>query len=129
RVFDEKVESLGYDSAVHVLEITLKNGQSWQLFDVPPGIYAELNNATIYAFLRSIAHRFRSAPVKTGTRAIVVPVSEKCLKCNAAMQERHRAGSDFDKLLRVLWHCASCGASEWKRYGAGLDRERRSNWH
>jgi hypothetical protein len=128
-VWDEKVESLAYSDQKRILEIAFKNGQCWQLFDVKPGLYAELQASTISSFLKSIAHRYRAAPVKTGMSAILIPESEKCSKCGSSMREKHRAGSNFEQFLRVLWSCPSCSASAWKKYGSGIERERRGRWY
>jgi hypothetical protein len=128
-VFDARVETIAYATEKRVLEIAFKSGQIWQLFDVPQDIYHALQDSTISSFLKFIAHRYKSAPVKTGMKAVQVPESEKCGKCGTAMQPRHRTGSDYEKFVRVLWSCPSCNASEWRKYGAGLDRERRARWH
>src|SRR5262245_38616061 len=77
-VFDPKVESLAYSTEKRILEIAFKSGQVWQLFEVQPDIYAALRDSTISSFLKFIAHRYRSAPVKTGMSSVMVPESEKC---------------------------------------------------
>src|SRR5437879_3557075 len=64
-VFDPKIETLGYDEQQRILEIVFKSGQVWQLFGVPPNIYAELRDTSISSFLKFIAQRHKSAPVKT----------------------------------------------------------------
>jgi hypothetical protein len=53
----------------------------------------------------------------------------KCGKCGGPMRQKHRTGSDFEKFVRVLWSCPSCNASEWRKYGGGIERERRARWH
>ena len=128
-VFDARVETIAYEAEKRTLEIAFKTGQVWQLFDVPPDIFNALRDSTISSFLRFIAHRYTSAPVKTGMNAVPVPESEKCIKCGVPMTQKHRTGSDFEKFVRVLWSCPSCGASEWRKYGAGIERERRTRWH
>src|SRR5215831_20419956 len=65
-VFDPKVETLGYEEKERILEVTFKSGQVWQLFGVPPAIYGELRDTSISSFLKFIAQRYKSAPVKTG---------------------------------------------------------------
>jgi hypothetical protein len=128
-VFDARVETIAYKAEKRTLEIAFKTGQVWQLFDVPPDIFNALRDSTISSFLRFIAHRYKSAPVKTGMNAVSVPESEKCIKCGVPLTQKHRTGSDFEKFVRVLWSCPSCGASEWRKYGAGIERERRTRWH
>jgi hypothetical protein len=63
----------------------------------------ELNNAAISAFLKSIAHQYCPATVKTAFCAIRVLKSEKCSCCRAPMGHKHRTGSTFEKfvILRV----------------------------
>jgi ribosomal protein S27AE len=92
-------------------------------------IFDALQDSTISSFLKFMAHKYTYAPVKTGMRAVIVPDSEKCPKCGSPMLQKHRTGSDFDKYVRVLWSCQSCSATEWKQYGEGLGRERRSKSH
>ena len=128
-VFDARVETIAYSRERRILEIAFKSGQVWQLFDVPPDIHDVLQDSTISSFLNFIAHRYKSAPVKTGMNAVPVPESEKCNKCGVPMRQKHRTGSDFEKFVRVLWSCPSCNASEWRKYGAGIERERRTRWH
>jgi hypothetical protein len=101
----------------------------WQLFDVPPNVYNALQDSTISSFLKFIAHRYRSAPVKTGKHSVRVPEYEKCVQCGSAMTVRRKVGSDFEKFVRVLWECASCNQRQWRQYGGGIERERRSRWH
>src|SRR5215510_1746688 len=94
-----------------------------------PDVYSALQNSTISSFLKFMAQRYKSAPVKTGKNAVRVPQSEKCTKCGKAMSQRHKVGSDFEKYVRVLWDCADCDVKEWRKYGGGIERERRSRWH
>jgi hypothetical protein len=94
-VFDAKVETLAYDEPKRTLEIAFKNGQTWQFFDVPPDVCNALRDSTISSFLKFIAHRYRSAPVKTGQAAVRVPESEKCAKCEKPMTVRHSNGLGF----------------------------------
>jgi hypothetical protein len=117
-VFDPKIDTLAYERGQRVLEITFKTGQVWQLFDVPESIYHELRDTTISTFLKFIAHKYRSAPVKTGLNAIRVPENEHCLTCNSPMTIRHRINSRFDQNIRVLWECNQCNGTKWKDYGA-----------
>jgi len=117
-VFDEKVSTLAYASQERTLEIALKSGQVWQLFAVPPGIYEELRSSTVSSFLKFIAHRYKTAPVKHGFNAGVVPESVPCVNCNAAaMTVKHQTQGTFDGSVRVLWKCPKCGRSEWRQYG------------
>src|ERR1051326_3062122 len=97
RVYDEKVETISYNEQQRILEIAFKTGQVWQLLDVPPGIYQELRGAPISSFLKFIAQRYKSAPVKTGMRAIIVPDGEVCTKCKSAMKQAHRINNTFDE--------------------------------
>src|SRR5215471_6877144 len=122
-VFDPKIETLGYDEKQRILEITFKSGQVWQLFDVPPAIYGELRDTSISSFLRFIAQRYKSAPVKTGISAIRVADAEPCPKCKQSMKQKHRVNSEFDCVVRVLWECPPCDHSEWMRYGIGRGKE------
>src|SRR5215467_3861145 len=107
-VFDPKIETLGYDQKERILEITFKSGQVWQLFGVPPAIYGELRDTSISSFLKFIAQRYKSAPVKTGVSAIQVPDAEPCPTCKQSMKIRHRVNSEFDGVVRVLWECPPC---------------------
>ncbi len=128
-VFDPKIESLAYNEQQRILEIVFKSGQVWQLFAVPAEIYAELRDTSISSFLKFIAPRYKSAPVKTGVNAIKVPESEPCPRCKSAMSVGHRINSQFDVNVRVLWECAACDTHEWRQYGLGLARERKGRWH
>ena len=133
RVYDEKVEALAYNEQSRTLEIAFKSGQVWQLFDVPAGIYHELQSATISSFLKFIAQRYKSAPVKTGLNAVIVPAGEQCMKCEGPMSQGHRINNAFDEEVRVLWKCSkeNCGGSFWKSYSAvysGRHRERKGRW-
>jgi hypothetical protein len=128
-VFDPKIETLAYDQHSHILEITFKSGQVWQLFGVPPEIHSELRDTSISSFLMLIAHKYKSSPVKIGINAIRVPDAENCIKCGRAMKLAHRINSPFDVNVRVLWECLGCGRHDWKQYGTGLARERKGRWH
>jgi hypothetical protein len=128
-VYDEKVEMLAYDPQRRILEITFRSGQAWQLFEVPDGIYRELRDSTISSFLKFIARRYKSAPVKTGLQTIQVPELETCSRCQSRMSVRHRIESSFDQNIRVLWECNSCDSSVWRQYGTGIIRERRGSRH
>ena len=92
-------------------------------------IYGELRDTTLSSFLKFIAQRYKSAPVKTGLKAIKVPGSEKCSKCETNMAAGHRIESQFDNNIRILWKCANCDHTEWRQYGDGLMRERKGRWH
>jgi len=62
QVYDPKVRTLAYHAKDHILEITFKNGQVWQLFGVKPEIYDELLHATLSSFLnfsRIVTRRLR----------------------------------------------------------------------
>src|SRR5262245_20346720 len=102
-VFDPKIKTLAYSREQQILEITFKTGQVWQLFDVPVTIYDELRDTTISSFLKFIAHKYRSAPVKIGLNAIRVPAGENCFTCKSPMTIRHQINSRFGKNIRVLW--------------------------
>src|SRR5215471_3073745 len=116
-VFDEKVSTLAYASQDRTLEIALKSGQVWQLFGVPAGIYEELCSSTISSFLKFIAHRYKTAPVKQGGIAVVVPQSVQCVNCGGAeMTVNHQINNRFDGAVRVLWKCSKCQRSEWRQY-------------
>ena len=129
RVFDAKVQTLAYDTHNRILEIGFKSGQIWQLFEVPQPIYKELCDSTISSFLRFIAQRYRSAPVRTGNTAVSAPQTESCPECATAMLQVAKNASDFDKLVRVLWRCPKCGHQERRSYGTGAGRERKQRWH
>src|SRR5437016_134753 len=85
-VYDPKIEALAYSEPDRILEITYKSGQVWQLFGVPPSIYGELRDTTLTSFVKFIAQRYKAAPVKTGLKAIKVPETERCSKCDATMK-------------------------------------------
>ena|SRR5262252_4389703 len=116
-VHDEKIEFLAYCEEQRVLEITYKTGQVWQLFSVPASIYSEIRDTSLWSFVKFIAQRYRSAPVKTGLKAIKVPDSEKCLECRADMKVRHRIDNQFDVKVRIFWECPGCARTIWKEYG------------
>jgi len=78
------------------------------------GIYQELCDSTISSFLKFMAQRYKSAPVRT---APSIPETQKCPKCDGDMMQRHRTGGNTSKFVRVLWHCAKCTASHWQSYG------------
>lgn len=88
---------------------------------VPLNVYHALEDSTITTFIKFMAHRYRSAPVRTGKSAVKVPESEKCPKCAKAMTVPHKVGSDFEKYMRVLWECAGCASMEWRHYGQGFN--------
>ncbi len=124
-VFDAKIKTLAYDRDQRILEIGFKSGQVWHLFGVPAGIYQELCDSTISSFLKFMAQRYKSAPVRT---APSIPETQKCPKCDGDMMQRHRTGGNTSKFVRVLWHCAKCTASHWQSYGENASRERRGGW-
>jgi hypothetical protein len=129
-VFDPKIETLAYDEKQRILEITFKTGQVWQLFDVPANIFAEIRDTSISSFLKFIAQRYKSAPVKTGLNAVRVPESEPCQTCKKPMALKHRINNEFDVNVRVLWKCAECDDHLWMQYGFGFRRrERKGRWH
>jgi KTSC domain-containing protein len=127
-VFDPKIETLAYSEKERILEIVFKSGQVWQLLGVPPAIYMELRDTSITSFLRFIAQRYKSVPVRTGLQAIRIPESESCPQCQKPMSVRHRIDSQFDANVRVLWECPN-SHSEWRQYGGGLARQRKGRWH
>jgi len=122
QVFDPKIDTLAYSEANRILEITYKNGQVWQLFGVPPSIYGELRETTLTSFVKFIAQRYKAAPVKTGLKALKVPDSEKCSKCDSIMKVRHRINNPFDVMIRILWECTTCDHCEWRKYESGRQR-------
>jgi hypothetical protein len=121
QVFDPKVRTLGYQKDTHILEITFKNGQVWQLFGVKPDIYDELLHATLSSFLNFLAHRYKAAPVRTAQVRSNAP-GEPCPACKRAMTERHRTDGGA---LRILWKCEPCNQSLWRTYTGESVRERR----
>jgi YD repeat-containing protein len=125
-VADEKVREFAYDERERVLEITFKTGQSWQLIGVPPGICAELRESTISSFLRFIARRYTTVPVKSGIHAVKVPEEERCPQCKAAMTVEHRTESSVVGFVRVRWRCPVCKFDNWQTYGNSPSRERRA---
>lgn len=120
-VFDPKVKSLAYQTDGHVLEITFKNGQAWQLFGVKPDIYDELLHATLSSFLSFLAHRYKASPVRK-IKTAVVPESQTCPACKRPMVEQHRTTGG---ILRILWKCAPCHQSLWRTYATESVRERK----
>ena len=129
QVFDQKIEVLAYSETDRILEITYKSGQVWQLFGVPPSIYGELRDTTLTSFVKFIAQRYKAAPVKTGLKAIKVPDSEQCLKCEANMKVRHRIDNQFDIRIRILWECTVCDCCEWRQYESGKPQDEASRRH
>ena len=127
KVFDPKVKTLAYNKDSRILEIAFKDGQVWQLFGVPPDVYQELPSATLYSFLKFLAHRYETAPVRKSKPADLVPETESCPQCHNPMTQRHRTG--YVEPVRVLWHCAACHQSVWRTYGTTSVRERKSRWH
>ena len=67
-VTDPKVHSLAYKADDRILEIKLKSGQVWQVFNVPEGIFKELCDSTISSFLNFIARRYKAAPVRINAK-------------------------------------------------------------
>jgi hypothetical protein len=128
-VLDEKVKDVAYDASARILEVTLKTGQAWQLHGVPAGLYRELCESTISSFLRFIARRYPTVPVKTGLHAIKVPTQELCGKCRTAMRPTHRTSSTIDRWVRVQWTCDTCKTVEWRTYGHQPGRERKARLH
>jgi RNase P subunit RPR2 len=127
-VFDPKIETLAYDEEQRTLEIAFKGGQVWQLLGVPRTIYQELRDSTISSFLKFIAQRYKAVPVKTGVRAIKVPETEICSKCNSAMTLKQRV--DSHSFVRIFWHCVKCNLDARKEYGEiETNREPKMRWH
>jgi len=120
-VFDPKVKSLAYQNDGHVLEITFKNGQAWQLFGVKPDIYDELLHATLSSFLNFLAHRYKASPVRKNKTAHPAE-SQPCPVCKRPMTEQHRTTGGT---LRILWKCAPCNQSLWRTYATESVRERK----
>ena len=129
QVFDPKIDALAYSDLSRILQITYKNGQVWQLFGVPPSIYSELRDTTLDSFVKFIAQRYKSAPVKTGLQAIKVPDFEKCSKCEANMKVRHRINNQFDMMVRILWECSACDRCEWRQYKSGIQESAKRQLH
>jgi hypothetical protein len=119
-VFDPKVKTLAYQKESLTLEIAFKNGQTWQLFGVKPDIYDELRHATLSSFLKLLAHRYKSAPVRQ--RRDSTPAAESCPACHRPMTVDHRTSGGT---LRILWHCSRCNQSMWRTYANESVRERR----
>jgi hypothetical protein len=118
-VFDPKIKTLAYKKDARILEITFKNGQTWQLAGVQPDIYDVLLQQTLSSFLKFVAHRYKASPVRT-------TVPAPCPACHQPMTEQHRTTVGA---LRILWHCARCNQSLWKNYRVESVRERRERWH
>ena len=119
-VFDPKIKTLAYQTDTQTLEIRFKNGQAWQLFQVPPAVYEELTRQTLSSFLKFIAHRYKPRPVRQP------PDVEQCPACHREMTERHRTSG---KPMRILWHCSRCNQSLWRSYANESVRERKSRFH
>ena len=122
QVFDPKVKALAYQKTSHILEITFKNGQVWQLFGVKPDIYDELLHATLSSFLNFLAHRYKAAPVRKATANDRILANEPCPACKRPMTEQHRTSGG---ILRILWKCAPCNQSLWRTYAGESVREKR----
>jgi len=116
QVYDPKVQTLAYQAKDHILEITFKNGQVWQLFGVKPDIYDELLSATLSSFLKFIAHRYKAAPVRRSTA-----FKQECPSCKRPMTEQHRTTGGA---LRILWKCLPCNQTLWRSYATESVRER-----
>jgi|SRR5579884_1448097 len=130
-VFDPKIDTLGYDEKQRILEITFKTGQVWQLFGVTPNIYSELRDTSIWSFLRFMAQRYKSAPVKTGMNAVQVPESESCPGCQRPMVASNKAVNTVAGFVRVFWRCPECNETQVQTYGnAGTPKSNRkgSRW-
>lgn len=121
QVYDPKVQTLAYQRAGHILEITFKNGQVWQLFGVKPDIYDELLHATLSSFLNFLAHRYKAAPVRKASAKETL-AGESCPACKRPMTEQHRTSGG---ILRILWKCVPCNQSLWRTYANESVRERR----
>jgi hypothetical protein len=119
-VFDPKVKTLAYQRESLILEIAFKNGQTWQLFGVKPDIYDELLHATLSSFLKLLAHRYKSAPVRQSRDAGAT--EESCPACHRPMTIEHKTSSGT---LRILWHCGRCNQSLWRTYANESVRDRR----
>ena len=72
---------------------------------------------------------YKTAPVKTGLKAIKVPDSEKCLECKADMKVRHRIDNQFDIKVRIFWECPGCSRTIWKEYENTVLRIRKRESH
>ena len=124
-VYDPKVKTLAYEETRCILEITFKNGQTWQLSRVAPDIYQALLDQTLSSFLKFLAHRYTARPVRAKTGS--VPTSEPCPECKQPMKVRHQTSPIAP--ARVLWHCERCPHSVWRSYGVESVRERKTRWH
>jgi hypothetical protein len=117
QVVDERIDWLAYREEDRILEIAYKNGQVWQLSPVPPAIYGEIRDTTLWSFVKFIAQRYKAAPVKTGLQAIKVPESEKCRDCGADMTEMQRVPNAEKICMKVRWSCSSgCRRQIWREY-------------
>jgi hypothetical protein len=126
-VFDPKVKTLAYDEPRRVLEISFKNGQTWQLRPVTKETYDELLHQTLSSFLKFIAHRYQVNPVRDGTPKPIVPQSKDCPACHEPMTVLHQMLSQNP--VRILWHCDPCNQSLWHTYSTTSVRERKNKWH
>jgi hypothetical protein len=123
QVYDPKVQTLAYQRAGNILEITFKNGQVWQLFGVKPDIYDELLHATLSSFLNFLAHRYKAAPVRVPKPKVQAIEPQPCPACKRPMTEQHRTSGG---MLRILWNCTPCNQSLWKTYAEETVREKRN---
>jgi KTSC domain-containing protein len=98
-VFDPKVKTLAYEASAQVLEITLKNGQVWQLFGVKPDIYNELLHATLSSFLNFLAHRYKAAPVRVAKSKDETIEPNPCPACKRPMTVQHRTSGEIPRIL------------------------------
>ncbi len=132
-VFDPKIKALAYRKDRRILEVRYKNGQAWQLFDIPPALYEELLRQTLSSFVKFVAPRYNPRPVRrkpmkddASSRAPVVPESEPCPACQRGMTVHHRTSG---QPIRVLWHCDPCNQTLWRTYATESVRERRPRFH
>jgi hypothetical protein len=121
-VYDEKVASLAYAERERILEISYRNGQTWQLSPVPPAMAQEIKDTTLWSFIKFIAQRYKANPVRTPKKTADVPASQECWKCKSTMTISHRINDPFEPKARVLWQCTSCTHHEWKQYEGNTKR-------
>ena len=98
--------------------------------DVPPSIYAELRDTSISSFLRFIAARYKSAPVKTGLNAIKVPESEPCAKlqqCPGTPRASRHRNNDALRAFCAGSRCKACHRGS-KAGGGATSRKQATNW-
>jgi len=117
------VKTLAYDERQRILEIGFKNGQTWQLRGVSADTYATIMDQNISSFLKFVAHRYQTNPVRTS----VLPVTEACPDCIQPMTIRHKTATQPP--ARILWHCHNCNKATWKTYGDVSSRETKQRWH